>query len=131
MRKSLFGLLVAAVTLGAVGASAAPPASVVGNWSVIANQTAGVLVITIQTPAPDTCRRIAGTIYGNPIEGFYCPTTGRIHFVRKNAATNDTIQSYLGNVGDDAAIDRMAGTFVVTSQGGGVLREFNFQASRP
>jgi hypothetical protein len=130
MKKSLFVLLFAAVVLWAVGASAAPPASVIGNWSAIGNQTPGALVITSQAAA-GTCRRITGTIYGNPIEGFYCPATGRIHFVRKTAATNDTFQSYLGNVGDDVATDRMAGTFVVSAAGGGTLGEYNFQASRP
>lgn len=130
MKKSLFVLLFAAVVLGAVGASATPPPSVLGNWSVIGNQTPGTLAITAQAAA-GTCRRITGTIYTNPIEGFYCPATGRIHFVRKTSPSNDTIQSYLGNVGDDGATDRMSGTFVVSAPGGGTPGEYNFQASRP
>ncbi len=133
MKRMIFGLLVAAAAISANVALAAPPPNVLGQWSVIGNQTAGLLVINFQGAA-GICRGITGTIYGiNPIEGFYCPVTGRIHFVRKNGGTNDTFQSWTGNVGDDAAIDRMGGTFVVSSSlgGGGVFGEYNFQASRP
>lgn len=129
MKRMIFGLLYAAAAISANVALAAPPLSAVGQWSVIGNQSAGTLVINSQGGA-GTCRRIVGTIYGNPIEGFYCPATGRIHFVRKNNA-NDTYQSWTGNVGDDGPVDRMGGTFVVSSIGGGSFGEYNFQASRP
>ena len=130
MKKNLLGILVVATGLWASNAVAAPPPSVIGNWSVLGNQSPGALVITFQSAA-GICRQIFGTIYGNPLEGFYCPATGRIHFVRKNGANNDTFQSWTGNVGDDSIIDRMGGTFVVSSPLGGPFGEYNFQASRP
>jgi len=130
MKKLVLGALFASASIWVNVASAAPPPSVLGVWQVIGNQSAGALVINFQN-ALGICRQIRGTIYGNPIEGFYCPATGRIHFVRKNAFTNDTFQSWLGNVGDDAAVDRMGGTFAVSAPAGGVFGEYNFQAQRP
>ncbi|MBI3900002.1 MAG: hypothetical protein HY308_17170 [Gammaproteobacteria bacterium] len=129
MKKLTLSLLFASTVLVTTAASAAPPPNVLGNWSVLGNQTAGALVINFQA-AVGICRRITGAIYGNPIEGFYCPATGRIHFLRKNAANNDTFQSWTGNVGDDAAIDRMGGTFMASTPAGGVPGEYNFQAAK-
>jgi len=105
------------------------PGSVVGNWSVIGNQSPGVLSITFQDAA-GLCRRITGTIYGDPLEGFYCPFSGRIHFVRKSAATNDTSQAWTGNLSQAADVLRIGGTFTSVNASGGSLGEYNFSASK-
>ncbi len=102
------------------------PTSVVGNWNVRANNSVGVLSITFQAAAGQ-CRQISGAIFGNPIQGFYCPASGRIHFLRKNAATNDTIQDYTANLSQDAGIDYMGGTF---ASDGGAYGEYNFFGSK-
>jgi hypothetical protein len=102
------------------------PVSVVGNWTVRANNAVGVLSITFQGAAGQ-CRPISGAIFGNPIQGFYCPASGRIHFLRKNAVTNDTFQDYTANLSQDAAIDYMAGTF---ASDGGSFGEYNFSGSK-
>jgi hypothetical protein len=131
MRNLASAIILVSAAIGTNVALAAPPPSVVGNWTVVGNQSNGVLVIRSQA-ATGACRQIGGTIYGNPIEGFYCPSTGRIHFVRKAAATNDTFQSWLGSVGEDgAAMDFMGGTFVVSMPAGGAFGQYNLSASRP
>ena len=111
------------------------PLSVVGNWNIIGNQHIGTMIIATQA-AVGNCRRIAGTVYpgtpvAHPIEGFYCPFSGRLQFVRKLPANNDTIQVWTGNVSQDGVIDRMGGTFTSVNAGaGGSLGEYNFQGSR-
>ena len=137
MKKVILGTLFALSTLFANTAMADGwPLSVVGNWSIIGNQHIGTLSITTQA-AIGNCRRITGVVYpgtpvAHPIEGFYCPFSGRIQFVRKLPANNDTLQVWTGNVSQDAAIDRMGGTFtsVSTALGGGSLGEYNFQGSK-
>ena len=89
---------------------AAFPDSVTGTWNAILNQTSTTIVINSQSTT-GKCREISGTIQSTNINGFYCPATGRIFFLRKSATTNDTFQVYSGNLAQDAAVDRMAGTF--------------------
>src|SRR5262249_47268349 len=84
---------------------AVPPASIVGTWNGFSNQSAVQLVITSQ--GTGICRAVVGTMTGSTVSGFYCPRTGRVSLLRKIPATNDTAQTYTGNVGDDAATDRM------------------------
>ena len=126
-----------AVAVGTLGlawgsvATAAPLANVTGNWSVVANQSAGVLAIVQGAGAP--CAPINGTIFGNPVRGYYCPSTGRISFARKNAA-GVVIQSYAGNVSDVVVglPNRMGGTFHALdfAAGSGILGEYHFQGQK-
>ena len=137
MKKLLLGTLFA-LSVGSANIAMADgwPLSVVGNWSIIGNQHIGTLNIATQA-ALGNCRRITGTVYpgtavAHPMEGFYCPFSGRIQFVRKLPANNDTLQVWTGNVSQDGAVDRMGGTFtsVSTALGGGSLGEYNFQGSK-
>lgn len=129
--------LVSALTLAAAPAFAAPPLSVVGVWQGVSNQTTVRIIITAQGGL-GTCRVIAGAMQNIPaggastISGWYCPATGRISFQRRLPLTNDAIQAYLGNVGDDGLIDRMGGTFSAypVPAGGGVPGEYNFGVTR-
>jgi hypothetical protein len=101
-------------------------------------------MILDQPPAqwPGVCKRITGTIFGDPLEGRYCPSSGRIVFMRRTAAGTPT-QLYQGFVGSSgrplgggqyANILRMSGTFTVWNAAGassdaeGV--DFNFTATR-
>jgi hypothetical protein len=133
----VFGL-VSVLTLGvAAPAFAAPPPSVVGVWNGFSNQTPVRIIINTQAAA-GTCRAILGTMQNVPgggastVSGWYCPATGRISFQRRVPATDDAIQAYLGNIGDDAAVDRMSGTFSAypVPPGGGVPGEYSFNLSR-
>jgi hypothetical protein len=112
--------------LGSGSAWAAFPDSVTGTWSAILNQTSTTIVITSQGTT-GKCREISGTISTTTnINGFYCPATGRIFFLRKSQATNDTSQAYSGNLASDAGIDRMAGTFADINSNG----DFAWSASK-
>ena len=137
MKKLLLSTLVA-LSLGSTSIAKADgwPISIVGNWNIIGNQHIGTLSIITQA-AIGNCRRITGVVYpgtpvAHPIEGFYCPFSGRLQFVRKLPANNDTLQVWTGNVSQDGAVDRMGGTFTSVSAGlgGGSLGEYNFQGAK-
>ncbi|WP_392534377.1 hypothetical protein [Nostoc sp. C117] len=85
------------------------PTSVVGTWNVTANQTSGQLVITFQDTTGQ-CRKILGTIFGNSIVGFYCPSSGRIHFLRKDSS-GFTIQDYSANLSQAGTKNYISGVF--------------------
>lgn len=132
MKKVILGTLLALSASFANTAMADGwPLSVVGGWSIIGNHHIGLLNIVSQA-AVGNCRRITGTVYAHPIEGFYCPFSGRIQFVRKQPASNDTLQVWTGNVSQDGVVDRMGGTLTSVSSalGGGSLGEYNFQGSK-
>jgi hypothetical protein len=114
---------------------AAPPPSVMGTWNAVLNNTNARITIASQVgPAP--CPTIQGTIVEtlsgaiSNLRGFYCPTTGRIVFVRNSRATNDTSQIYSGSLNSVPAPDgftKMAGTFADISSGNG---EWGFFAAK-
>jgi len=130
-RKSL---VLAMVTTCSVLAFARP-SSIVGTWQGVANQTAVVLVISTQQTTTAPCKQITGTLHNLPsggasnIQGFYCPGTGRIGFLRKDVNSNDTFQSYSGNVGDTATTNRMTGVFAEYNLTGH-FGEYNFSLTK-
>src|SRR3954451_14005105 len=126
----------AAVGLGSGSAHANGwPTSVLGSWNVRANQSALVLRISTQA-AGSGCVEITGTTTDvtaggviNNVQGFYCPLSGRVSFLRKNAQTNDTFQAYVGNLSITGNKNYMGGTFLQEDVSGN-LGEYNFQASK-
>ena len=130
---------VAAATLFAAGsASAERPANLAGStWTLQTNRDAVQLVITAQggpgAPGAATCRSIFADI-GNVahIDGWYCPSTGRIHFVHKNKGSGNAARVFTGNVSDDVIGQTlyMAGTMTVLDAAFGDLGEYNFSATR-
>jgi hypothetical protein len=110
-------------------AHAAHPASVAGTWTATGNLTTGQLVIS--QGAGTTCRVITGRIFNSAIEGHYCPGVGRIVFVRK-LANGVPFQLYEGYVSQDAAVDRIGGTFKIWNSTGGQATtdgvDYNFHA---
>jgi hypothetical protein len=121
--------LAATLSLGSAYA-ATWPANVVGTWRGIANQTTIKLEIASQDPA-GKCKAIKGTLSNVPsggesnIQGFYCPESGRISFVRKDLKSNDTFQSYSGNLADSGDVQRIGGTFAELNMQDH-LGEYNF-----
>jgi hypothetical protein len=113
-------------------AQAAHPANITGGWTAIGNQTIGALNI-VQAASAAVCKPIVGSIFGNSIQGYYCPVTGRIVFARRNAALVP-FQMYEGHVSRDGAVDRIGGSFMVfNTSGGGQANEgvdFNFSATK-
>jgi hypothetical protein len=114
---------------------AAPPPSVMGTWNATLNNTlANITIVSQVGPAP--CPTIQGQIIEQAsgaisnLRGFYCPTTGRIQFVRNSRATNDTGQIYNGNLNSvpPGGGLQMAGTFADISSGNG---EWGFWAIKP
>jgi hypothetical protein len=66
------------------------------------------------------------------VDGWYCPATGRIHFVHKNEGSGNAVRVFTGNVSDDAIgqTPYMAGTTTVLDAGFGDLGEYNISAPR-
>jgi hypothetical protein len=120
------------------------PASVAGNWNVVGNQHVGVVpnglnIAQFAGVAGSQCKPIRGIIYGvDSIEGFYCPGSGRIAFMRYNGNTTNPKQHWMGNVSQLVAGQplRMGGTFTATDHNnvfgttGGSLGEYNFHAQK-
>lgn len=110
------------------------PPSIVGTWEGVANQTTVKLVIASQGTT-GACKSITGTFSDVPsggasnIQGFYCPQTGRVSFVRKAINSNDTYQSYSGNVSDVGAELHMAGIFAQVDPPSSRLGEYSFAVS--
>jgi hypothetical protein len=134
MNKTLFATAAACLALSAGSAMAAWPTSVVGTWNAMANQSPLTLAITSQGTTGG-CRAIAGTIadtvggQSNTIQGFYCPSSGRLQFLRNNSSTNDTFQVYTANVSITGTHLYIGGTFAEDQQVG-ALGEYNFSASK-
>ncbi len=104
--KKLLALLVSAGSIAAVtSASAAQfPASVVGGpWVWNANQSGVAVTVTSQSSS-GTCDQILGTMQAvgtsnvADMQGYYCPSTGRISMLRKDHATQVTYQVWSGQV---------------------------------
>jgi hypothetical protein len=116
------------------------PASVTGTWNVVGNQSVGTLVLTQYVGAVGAqCKPIRGTIYGvDAVEGFYCPGSGRISFLRYSGATVTPKQHWSGNLSQLVAGQplRIGGLFAtfdhnnVSGTLGGSLGEYNFSATK-
>lgn len=133
--KSIITLALAAATLASAPAWAAPPANLAGTtWTVQVNRDTVQLVITAQggagAPGASICRLILGTIGIAPIRGWYCPSTGRIHFRHNNLNSGVTVRTFTGNVSDDVVDQNlyMAGTVAIENAAFGDLGEKNFSA---
>jgi hypothetical protein len=136
--KSTFVIRSCAISIGSIpllwmaAANAAHPPSIAGNWAVTANQTLGTLVI-VQPASAAICKPITGNIFGNPIQGNYCPSTGRVVFARQTGA-GIPFQLYQGHVSRDAPVDRVGGSFLIWNAAGGVLPDqgvdFNFSGTK-
>jgi hypothetical protein len=119
MKNVLRAAAVAAGLIASAGAASAAtwPVSVVGTWNMYANQSTLTLTISGQA-AGGYCRSIKGTLQDNAtlvnanVEGFYCPFSGRISFLRKDPTTNDTYQVYVGNMSVTGSAQYVAGSFL-------------------
>lgn len=138
MNIKLASIAAAAALLTAGSALAQRPANISNTtWTLQTNRSSVQLVITSQggsgAPGAATCRHINGEI-GNVahVRGWYCPSTGRIHFVHRNLGSGDAVRVFTGNVSDDATGQtlHMAGTMTVLISAFGDLGEYNFSATR-
>lgn len=117
-------------------ASATPPASVIGSWTILVDQTYTTLEITNQgasgSPGGSACRVILGSVGVSPMNGTYCPETGRIHFLQRNPSTNVVVRTYTGSVSAATAElpAHIAGTTDVLNIGLGKFGESPFSGSK-
>jgi hypothetical protein len=135
MISKIASLIVAVFAVGFLSGSAMAgenwPASIVGTWDAVANQSD--LTITISNQASSgRCRAISGTIVDpvngtSDLVGFYCPTTGRFNFARNNPISGLTFQDYSGNVSDIGSRLYMGGVFAQVVQ---LVGEYSFFASK-
>lgn len=124
----------------AATAAAEPPSNLANtHWTLQANRSTTSLHITSQGGAGSAgaaiCRPISGTltdVVEVPIRGWYCPSTGRIHFKHNNFATNVTVRVFTGNLSDDVPGMplSMSGTVMVDDAAFGSLGEYNFSATQ-
>jgi hypothetical protein len=129
-----------AAVLAASAASAQRPATLAGTtWTLQANRDVLQLVINTQAgpgaPGAAICRHIDGTINTTPdirVTGWYCPETGRIHFIHRNLTSSIAMRVFTGNVSDEVIGQplHMAGTMTVLAIAFGDLGEYNFSATR-
>ncbi len=126
----------AAASLAATAVSAAPPHNLQGTtWTLLVNRDTEPLAITSQPgPGPSgyaTCPPILGTIGAASIRGWYCPYSGRIHFLRYDLNTGVTAAVFTGNVSDAKNNNPrlyMGGSVTVVDRALGRLGEYNFAA---
>jgi hypothetical protein len=114
--RTFAGIAAAALCVAAAPAMAASqwPASVVGTWSATANQSTLSISIASQGSAGE-CKSIGGTIVdqqsggSSTLQGFYCPGSGRIQFLRSNGST--VFQVFTANLAFTGDTLNMGGTF--------------------
>jgi hypothetical protein len=134
---SMFAATVAAA-LSVGAASAARPPSVDGTtWALQTDLGVVPLFITSQggagAPGAATCRNIYGEMGEvNNISGWYCPSTGRIHFVHRNLESHNAVRVFFGNVAGDALGQpvSMVGGMTVLISALGDLGEYDFSATQ-
>jgi hypothetical protein len=119
----------------AASASAAPPESVRGVWTILTTNGYTTLDIAAQggagAPGASECRHINGTVSIADVRGWYCPESGRIHFIHYNYTTDVPVRTFTGavSVDEDGAM-HMAGTYTVLAIAFGDLGEYPFSANR-
>jgi hypothetical protein len=124
-----------ALTVGT--ASAARPATIgQTTWTLQTNLGLVELVISAQgganAPGAATCRVIDGKIdVDTDIDGWYCPSNGRIHFIHKNQDTGYPVRVFFGLVAGDAlgVPVSMDGVVTVLVPEFGDLGEYIFSAT--
>jgi len=113
--KKLLNLLAASsiatvITAGAAFAQSYPT-SIVGTWTIIANNTHD-FKFTVQTQSSDShCAQITGTFSTDSLLGYYCPATGLVSIERNASNSGVTFQVYTGSLSTTGSTLRMTGSF--------------------
>jgi len=88
-----------------------------GSWNVNGNGSVGVLNVT----SIDGQGHLTGTIYGNPIQGFWDDTAAKATFLRIiNANDPTTLQIFTGYLFVNGKTSTIAGGFEAFAGSGGV-----------
>ncbi len=119
MQKQSLSVRLFVVLLLSLGAISQASAQLDGRWRILANNFPGDLVIV---SAPDGT--LSGTLYGNPISGFYAPAARQAVILRGPAHAPD--QVYIANLAANGT--SMTGLFYAlnTADGGATTARNNF-----
>lgn len=136
--KSRLAVVFTAALLAVAPLAAARPDNLANTtWVLQVNGATEPLVITAQggpgAPGAATCRSLRGDIRTvADVNGWYCPSTGRIHLVHSNVHSGIAVRVFTGNVSDETPGQplHMAGTMTVLVSAFGDLGEYNFSAVR-
>jgi hypothetical protein len=133
---SMFAAAVAAALTVGTASAARPDTVGQTTWSLQTNLAPVQLDITNQgdanAPGAATCRVINGKInIVTDIDGWYCPSNGRIHFIHKNQDTGYPVRVFFGLVAGDAlgVPVSMDGVMTVLIPEFGDLGDYNFTAT--
>lgn len=135
-RRVRQGLAICIASLATSVALATPPATAVGTWLILVDQTHTTLDITNQggpgAPGSTVCRVILGTIGIAPVRGTYCPDSGHIEILHNNLSSGVTVRTFSGSLSDATATDpaHMAGTMQVMNTAFGPFGEYPFSGFR-
>jgi hypothetical protein len=123
----------AAMTLFASGAMAQTyPTSVVGTWTIRANDTQP-FTVTISSQSSDAPCALIGGVMGAPndtVVGYYCPATGGVSFLRNSSSSGATYQVFTGQLSWTGTLTYMTGSFS-NFAGGNDTGSYGFTASAP
>ncbi len=136
--KAIVTVTLATILLAAGTVSAARPANIARTtWTLQVNGGTETLTIDTQggpgAPGAANCRSIRGQLQGiADVSGWYCPSTGRIHFVHRNLDSDLAVRVFTGNVSDEVEGQplQMAGTVAIHASVFGDLGEYNFSATQ-
>lgn len=142
MLNKFFFTACAMMVACATGASAdsAWPVNIVGTWSGISNQSPIVVTVSSQSVGVK-CDYISGTLldvnggFTDVINGYYCPSSGALQFLRYPTGGNVAFQVYNGNL-SQANPPRgvggilMGGSFGQYNQSYGPLGQYSFSLTK-
>jgi hypothetical protein len=105
----------------------ANPNNIIGRWTVVGDINPTTTTLNITQSANGT---ISGTIFGNPLQGVYIPSSRRIVFVR--IVNGVPVQFYQGWLSANGL--RLAGQINIWNSSGGSITtgtvDFNFSATK-
>jgi hypothetical protein len=122
-------------TISPAAATPTWPSSIVGTWNGVSNLTQIILTVSQQTSG-GRCQLISGTIEDVPtgvvgnMQGYYCPYSGNVEFLRYPTNSTVAFQVYSANLAQNPPPKNlgllMAGTFGQYSQSYGPLGQYSF-----
>jgi hypothetical protein len=142
MSNKLFLAACAMLVASASAASAdsAWPGKIIGTWKGVSNQSPIILTVSTQSSGR-MCDYISGTIqdvnggFTGPMDGYYCPSSGALQFLRYPTGGNVPFQVYNGAVSQadpPAGVKGilMGGSFGQYSLSYGPLGQYSFSLTK-
>jgi len=104
---------IATVITAASAMAQSYPASIVGTWTIFANNTKAFTFTVQAQSSSGTCEQITGVLgaTNDTILGYYCPATGAVSFERNASTTGVTFQVYSGSLSWSGKTTYLTGSF--------------------